>query len=74
MQKKNKKTNKQKKHNNASISELHYHMFNKLMHIGSAQGYTHDMQVIMKYCYISMCEVENEELIQIKDFYVLVAV
>ena len=41
-------------------------MFNKLLHIGSAQEYTYDTQVIMKYCYISMQEVENGELIQKK--------
>ena len=40
------------------------HMFNKLLHIGSAQEYTYDMQVKMKFCYISMWEVENGELIQ----------
>ena len=40
------------------------HMLNKLLHIGSAQGYTYDTQVIMKYCYISMWEIENGELIK----------
>ena len=39
-------------------------MLNKFVHIRSAQEYTYDTQVIMKYCYISMLEVENGELIQ----------
>ena len=39
-------------------------IFNKFLRIRSDQGYTYDMQVKIKFCYISMWEVENGQLIQ----------